>query len=71
MKEPCPVYTCTEFEVDILKNDQLKTFLMLKMTIFHAVSWDFRIFTISKFCPIWPFKKCFRVTFRVLDGKLT
>ena len=41
------------------------------MTIFHAVSWDFHILTISKFCPIWAVQKVFGATFRVPDEKQT
>ena len=62
---------CTKFQNDILKNDQLMAFWRLKMTIFHAVTWDFHIFTIFKFVWFGPFKERFKAIFRALDEKLT
>ena len=36
------------------------------MVIFHAVSWDFRIFATLEFCPIWAIEKVFWVIFALL-----
>ena len=57
---------CTKFQVDILKNDQRMAFSRSKMTIFHAVPWDFNIIKFLNFARFRPFKKCFRVISRVL-----
>ena len=62
---------CTKFQVDIMENDRILVFWRSKTVIFHAVHGDFRIFPSFIFSRFGPFKKCSRVIFRVLDGKLT
>ena len=41
VRETYQVYMCTEFEVNILKNDQLIAFLKVENDHFHVVSWHF------------------------------
>ena len=49
MNEPCQVYTCTQFQVDILKNVRVLAFRSSKtaiFTLFPAISAFFPIFNI-------------------------
>ena len=71
----CNIYdrTLLDVYVRIFKLGKWRTYgiLKIKMAIFHAFSWDFRIFMFLNFIRFWRFKKCFRVIFRILDEKLT
>ena len=59
VKEPCQVYTCTKFQVDILKNVRVLAFRRSKTAIFHPISGDFCIFPIFKIFPISAVQKVF------------
>ena len=71
VKEPCQVYMCTKFHVDVMKNDRVLVFLEFEEAIFHPVLAVSAFSRFSKFVRFGPFKKCSRVIFRVLDEKLT
>ena len=60
VKEPSQVYTCTQFQVDILKKCPSFGFLKVENGHFHAISGDFCIFPIFKICLIWAVQKEFR-----------
>ena len=50
---------CTNFRVDILKNDRVLVFWRSKMAIFHAVPCDFCTFPTFNICQIWAVQKVF------------
>ena len=70
-KNPCQVYTCTQFQVHILENARVLAFWWSKTAIFTLFPAISAFFQFLKFVLFWLFKKCSRVIFRVLDKKIT